>query len=328
MSDEEALLQAIYANPDEDTPRLVYADWLQENGNDERAEFIRVECQAERTDRNSPIYLPLLRRSSRLLADNKVSWFGPLSDEDIIIMTRRGFIEGVAISADSFVAFADALGAYAPLLRDVHANEGSDWRAFFASPLMPAIRRLSFADGIFGSFAAEELAASENITALVDLNLDRQPLGYAAMEALAEAPLRGLEKLSVAESEVEDGVATVLFTNRSLANLRELDLSENGLTDETCSALAAADFGRLERLALCNNHITADGIAALARASHLARLRSLNLYANPVGPDGGRAILASRYWTGLTELNLIACGVGIAVVEDLRWVYGGNAVKA
>ena len=42
-----ALLAAILANPDEDTPRLVYADWLEENGEPERAEFIRVQCELE-----------------------------------------------------------------------------------------------------------------------------------------------------------------------------------------------------------------------------------------------------------------------------------------
>lgn len=42
MSDEDALLAAIVANPDDDTPRLVYADWLDENGRPERAEFIRL----------------------------------------------------------------------------------------------------------------------------------------------------------------------------------------------------------------------------------------------------------------------------------------------
>ena len=41
MTDGEALLAAILANPEEDAPRLVYADWLQENGEAERAEFIR-----------------------------------------------------------------------------------------------------------------------------------------------------------------------------------------------------------------------------------------------------------------------------------------------
>src|SRR5579884_708793 len=30
--EEEAFLQAITANPDDETPRLVYADWLEERG--------------------------------------------------------------------------------------------------------------------------------------------------------------------------------------------------------------------------------------------------------------------------------------------------------
>ena len=44
MSDEPALLVAIRAHPDEDTPRLIYADWLDENGRPDRAEFIRIQC--------------------------------------------------------------------------------------------------------------------------------------------------------------------------------------------------------------------------------------------------------------------------------------------
>jgi uncharacterized protein (TIGR02996 family) len=47
MSDEEALLAAILAHPDEDTPRLMYADWLDEHGQPERAEFIRIQCAPE-----------------------------------------------------------------------------------------------------------------------------------------------------------------------------------------------------------------------------------------------------------------------------------------
>lgn len=42
MTDGDALLAAILANPDEDTPRLAYADWLDENGQAERASRVRV----------------------------------------------------------------------------------------------------------------------------------------------------------------------------------------------------------------------------------------------------------------------------------------------
>jgi uncharacterized protein (TIGR02996 family) len=48
LSQHEAFLRAIFDAPDDDTPRLVYADFLQENGEDDRAEFIRVQCELAR----------------------------------------------------------------------------------------------------------------------------------------------------------------------------------------------------------------------------------------------------------------------------------------
>jgi uncharacterized protein (TIGR02996 family) len=50
MSDENALLEAIWSHPHEDTPRLVYADWLQEHERPEQAEFIRIQCELARLD--------------------------------------------------------------------------------------------------------------------------------------------------------------------------------------------------------------------------------------------------------------------------------------
>jgi uncharacterized protein (TIGR02996 family) len=44
MSDEEALLAAIEQDPDDDATRLVYADWLEEQG-DIRGEYLRLEHQ-------------------------------------------------------------------------------------------------------------------------------------------------------------------------------------------------------------------------------------------------------------------------------------------
>src|SRR5262245_35805795 len=43
MTDHDALLRAICENPREDTPRLAFADWLEENGQPERAAFIRTD---------------------------------------------------------------------------------------------------------------------------------------------------------------------------------------------------------------------------------------------------------------------------------------------
>ena len=48
-SDERAFLDAICEQPHDDTARLVYADWLTENGRADRAEFIRGEIELPRT---------------------------------------------------------------------------------------------------------------------------------------------------------------------------------------------------------------------------------------------------------------------------------------
>lgn len=45
MNDRDSFLRAILAAPDDDVPRLIFADWLDENGEPERAEFIRVQCE-------------------------------------------------------------------------------------------------------------------------------------------------------------------------------------------------------------------------------------------------------------------------------------------
>lgn len=47
--DRQALLNAIIAKPEDDAPRLAYADWLDEHDQPERAEFIRVEVERAHT---------------------------------------------------------------------------------------------------------------------------------------------------------------------------------------------------------------------------------------------------------------------------------------
>ena len=54
MTDQDALLRAVRAHPDDDTPRLVYADWLDEHGDPRRAEFVRVQCRIARADDDRP----------------------------------------------------------------------------------------------------------------------------------------------------------------------------------------------------------------------------------------------------------------------------------
>src|ERR1700732_3169589 len=78
MSDEAALLAAIRENPAEDTPRLVYADWLQEHDGGDRATFIRLQCEAARLSAASKEARTKTKQAEALLKAHKVDWFGPL----------------------------------------------------------------------------------------------------------------------------------------------------------------------------------------------------------------------------------------------------------
>jgi uncharacterized protein (TIGR02996 family) len=87
MSDFTALLRAVLTEPDEDTPRLAMADWYGENGDEARAEFVRVQCELHRrcfggwtpTQQDVDDMEPLRRRERELLADgdwrNADAWF-------------------------------------------------------------------------------------------------------------------------------------------------------------------------------------------------------------------------------------------------------------
>lgn len=45
MATEQELLRAVREDPDDDTVRLALADWYAENGQEERGEFVRVQCR-------------------------------------------------------------------------------------------------------------------------------------------------------------------------------------------------------------------------------------------------------------------------------------------
>jgi uncharacterized protein (TIGR02996 family) len=89
MSDAAALLAAIRASPADDAPRLVYADWLDEHGQPQRAEFIRVQCELARADSTA-----LRRREAELLSAYHDNFAGPLAAPHLRFRFERGFIVG------------------------------------------------------------------------------------------------------------------------------------------------------------------------------------------------------------------------------------------
>jgi uncharacterized protein (TIGR02996 family) len=101
MSDEAALLRAIYANPDDDTPRLVYADWLDEHDQPERAEFIRVQIAlTNQDDDKTDEFRRLWKRQDELQRAHEKQWLShlaPFCEEPVYVDFLRGFPEKVGV---------------------------------------------------------------------------------------------------------------------------------------------------------------------------------------------------------------------------------------
>src|SRR4051794_33971209 len=76
MSDEDALLAAIRESPDDDTLRLVLADWYDDHGQAERAEFIRLHLTVARSDEGDVRRAAWLARLHRLHAAHGAGWAG------------------------------------------------------------------------------------------------------------------------------------------------------------------------------------------------------------------------------------------------------------
>src|SRR5437764_549926 len=76
MSDRLGLLQAILEAPDDDAPRLVYADWLEDHGDPEWAEFIRAQIAYARLDEQGPLWFDLLQKAGAIEQRREAEWVG------------------------------------------------------------------------------------------------------------------------------------------------------------------------------------------------------------------------------------------------------------
>lgn len=239
MSDEEALLAAILANPAEDTPRLVFADYLDENGSSERAEFIRVQVELARlpdADRQTPHYRSLLVRFRQLVADHADGWSEALGVPRTHAIFRRGFIEDVTFAPDEVPAGSNPALRREPL-RCVIVTPGPR-SGPLAAPGTPVLRKLASWPGR-GRFDTLELRgltvptdaiepflaapAAANLRALV---WSTSPEGVMKM---VESPhLISLERLELGTVRLSVEEAFALARTRNLPKLRNLELRIRG----------------------------------------------------------------------------------------------------
>src|SRR4051794_17864000 len=117
MTHPPQFLQTILDRPEDDSPRLRYADWLESNGNP-LGEFIRLQCVLAQYPVREP-HLHYERREQILLAQFKGMWSEHLAERVEWCSFRRGFIEEIALTDRQFIKHGKTLFRLAPVL-DIH----------------------------------------------------------------------------------------------------------------------------------------------------------------------------------------------------------------
>jgi uncharacterized protein (TIGR02996 family) len=310
LDESFTFLNAIRENPDDDRPRLAYADRLEGDGDGDRAELIRLQCELARHTGEDPRRPGLERRANELRAEYEARWRAGVRAGTSSASFSRGMIVQVTATAAAILRHgADCLRrepigsvhlekfrrpqvddlAYCPHLRhltDLRFWDSNGRAAVVAvtnSPHLARLRRLSLRCCRLRAADVERLAASPVLARLTALSLRENPgVGDRGVQALAAPAAAGLGTLGLAACGVGDGGAAALAASPHLAGLRELDLSNNEVGDRGFLALASS--GRLSGEAdLGGNAVTGAGLRAVAASVAPGRLGRLDLSGNAIG---------------------------------------------
>jgi uncharacterized protein (TIGR02996 family) len=320
VTEERGLLEAIRAEPEDDAPRLVYADWLEEHGQEERAELVRVQVAIERDGPTAP----LLARERDLLTRRAAGWLGPLADAGLRF--ERGLAVACWTSLPQFEAGTARLrqAGDPPWVAErwLHLTgpqfEGAAFRELVRSPGYARLTRFylggfraSSGDRVWlmgGATAvmARALAASPESANLRGLWLTNADLGIAGAEALAHsAALPGLTGLGLVGQAANAEALRALVAPKGLSRLESVNLSANRVGDARLRRLLKAPWaGQLKELRLVSNQIRDGGAKEIAACAALSGLRHLDLACNQFGDEGARTLLNSAHLRSLRHLTV------------------------
>ncbi|MFT3706928.1 MAG: TIGR02996 domain-containing protein [Archangium sp.] len=213
--DEDELLAAIVAAPDDSSRRLVYADLLAERG-DPLAELIRLQL----SDENNPRIADILRANWSTFAGELAPYAGAHS-------FRRGFVERVSMTIAAFAKHGERLFSKYPLheleIRQQYTPKQLEQLA--KAPGLRLVKKLRLA-----SIQLRPLAPlrTGNFASLRELVVFYCGVDAPDLETFfAEIDAPRLESLRV-ESQVEfpQAIRTGLARNKTLTALKQIQIGQ------------------------------------------------------------------------------------------------------
>ena len=334
-----ALLAECRANPAEDLPRLVLADWLDERGEADRAQFIRLQLELAGMEWNSPGN-DEKSLSAHALLNAHPEWnegFG----EKVVTSWSRGtrtieegrealltagfrkslnsdefdWVESVEFlyhRPESFVRhdFPDELLGRIDLTINYSTDKVNQMR------LAEQFQLLAVSSN-FAGVCGLEVLAGDNLKALTELtradltHLRKLKIEIPADKIAGASSLvasASFEKLITLDLGTLDETALkILIRSNDLPRLVELPLVGCPIGDGGIKALAESRLAnQLTKLEFVDTNMTDAGLITIVNSSLMARLKRprLILNSNQIGDTGLTALAQSEQLLNFTELAL------------------------
>jgi uncharacterized protein (TIGR02996 family) len=324
FTDEQPFLDAIFDRYADDRPRLVYADFLDDAGEPERAELIRVQLALARLDEDDPRRLALSDRQAELLTRNRAAWTAHLAGLVVNVDFRRGVPDSASVDALTFLERGDELLRRLRVRRLRLLSAGPVAAKLAVSPLLADVRELDLCNADLGTASLTALVQSLFLKHLEALDLGFNNLDDAGAGALAQSgTLSNLTALALNDNDriTSDGLR-LIAESPFLAGLTALDVAGNDIGESGLTAVVASRaMDRLRTFRINNNPIGDGGVAALARSQLLARMLradpKLELRATGIGPAAAAALAACSSLAACTALDLTGNSLGDAGVGTL-----------
>jgi uncharacterized protein (TIGR02996 family) len=333
MNDITPFLQDIAANPHDDAPRLVLADWIEENGEALRplGEFIRVQYALEGMHPGNPRRPGLLKLQQALLPAQLERWKDALAClPGVKPSFRRGFVEQLRGTPQALAPLSEGQTFGLPVRSltvehyEAHYDPAqqrkidSALRAVASRPILEQVEELDLSAVVFpGREAADGWMRSSRLGRLRSLVLPRSPV---ALEAFLAGPLhRQVRSLGICEyppynwcfrqgSEPDWSGAARLAVSRPLPAVGALTVCVGFLANRGFTNL----LGALQLPGLARLSFQPDSEARpdtrprfdLLPPSLLARVREVGLTGVPPS-----ALSGLRDVPRLESLSLSSCGL-------------------
>ena len=188
------LYNAVVAAPHDDAPRLAMADYLDRQG-DPWGAFIRTQLALTRALQRGATDEATRHReeADKLRRQHGKQWMNGVDELVDFCTFSRGFVEEVSVEARQYIAHADELFRRAPIRHLTLSDVGDQLTTILQNPRIAQL--VSFYVGnrsrgpAIGDAGLKAIAACPNLGGLKVLEVRKQDIGMAGLEALCASKL-------------------------------------------------------------------------------------------------------------------------------------------